>query len=246
MTIGIYAIINSKNGKIYIGKSKNVEHRFWVHKNQLSKVERDKKHCNPYLYSAVKKHGLDNFKFHIIEKFEIIDEYTIAARELYWMDFFKTVNPQYGYNLRYDSSTGMIAHPFTKLRLSLRNSGVLNGNYGNKWSDAKKNNMSRIAIERHASGLFYGDDWKTAISKASIKLWSDLEIRKKMAKAVSNSKKKYIFHQYDKRGLLMNTFSDMDEIITQNPNYKWQNIYAACSKYKPTYMGFIWEKELKK
>jgi hypothetical protein len=34
-------------------------------------------------------------------------------------------------------------------------------------------------------------------------------------------------------------------IIKANPNFKWQNIYSVCNGYKPTYMGFIWKKELK-
>lgn len=32
MTIGIYAIINKINGKVYIGKSKNIEKRFYLGK----------------------------------------------------------------------------------------------------------------------------------------------------------------------------------------------------------------------
>ena len=42
---GIYCIINLKNGKRYIGSSKNVRQRLWSHRAEL----RHNKHENPHL-----------------------------------------------------------------------------------------------------------------------------------------------------------------------------------------------------
>ena len=38
MKIGIYKITNLKNGKFYIGSSKNIDRRWWEHINELPKV----------------------------------------------------------------------------------------------------------------------------------------------------------------------------------------------------------------
>ena len=42
---GVYCIINLKNGKRYIGSSKNMRQRLWSHRAEL----RHNKHENPHL-----------------------------------------------------------------------------------------------------------------------------------------------------------------------------------------------------
>jgi group I intron endonuclease len=98
---GIYGIRNTINNKIYIGKSKNILKRWASHKSEL-KREIKKKDTNRYLWSSVKKYGLSNFEFTIIEEL-LIDEELFKIRELYWMDSFNSCNRDFGYNLRRDS-----------------------------------------------------------------------------------------------------------------------------------------------
>lgn len=73
MTIGIYVIEHVASGKRYVGKSVNIEARFWAHKNLLTKESRSKD-CNRHLFNAVKKHGIDAFLFRVIESFDSVDE----------------------------------------------------------------------------------------------------------------------------------------------------------------------------
>ena len=68
------------------------------------------------------------------------------------------------------------------------------------------------------------------------------EAKKEMAKKVSIKKQKYNFEQYDLNNNLIRTWNTINEIIENNPNYKWQNIYAVCNGYKPTIYGYIWRK----
>lgn len=77
----IYRITNTINSKFYIGKTtKTIEERFrrhyYSHRNQ-----------NTYLYKAMRKYGIDNFKIDIIEETEFPNE-----REMYWIDL---LDPHY-------------------------------------------------------------------------------------------------------------------------------------------------------
>lgn len=63
MTIGIYKITNTTNGKYYLGSSTNIEGRFSGHKYHL----RLNKHHNKHLQSAWNKYLEVNFAFEIID-----------------------------------------------------------------------------------------------------------------------------------------------------------------------------------
>lgn len=244
MTIGIYAIRNIKNDKVYVGKSKNIEKRFAAHKTYLTKKVRPKQNTNNHLFNAVKKYGWESFELVILQTFGELDEVLISEAELAWMIKLKATENG-NYNLRMDSSTGMIVHEKTRQKQSENATGIRNGNYGNKWDDEQKRKMSEIAKARHASGKFYGESYRKKLSINSIKMWSDLNKRKQMAKKVSISKRKFDFRQYHKSGEFIKLWHSVEEIVQENPDYKWQNIYAVCNGYKKSYMGFVWEKELK-
>lgn len=122
MTIGIYCIENTVDGKKYIGKSKHIEIRITQHKQALLKPVHTNM-CNRHLWFAVQKHGWGAFKGWIVEEFSDIDETGMADREVYWMDFHKTLDREFGYNLKRDSSTLIIIPEETKRRISEANTG---------------------------------------------------------------------------------------------------------------------------
>ena len=70
MTSGIYQIVNTKNGKIYTGQSKNIEKRITTHFRELS----SNKHFNVYLQKSWNKHGRDVFDWKIVDIYPEIDE----------------------------------------------------------------------------------------------------------------------------------------------------------------------------
>lgn len=246
LTKGVYCIENKVNGKKYIGKSVNIEARLSTHKSYLKRVEYPKKHCNRHLWSSVRKYGLDNFKFYVIEELDSNDEGFFSDRELYWIDFYNTTDRNYGYNLRRDSSTKMFVHEETRKIHSELFRGENNPNYGFRWSDEMKSDMSNLKIEQHQSeNSPYGDDWKAKISKASSELWKDEGKKAIMAKKVSEKVSKYRFLQYDKSMNLIKIWNSISEIIDTHPEYHVQSIYSVCSGYKKSYKGFIWSKELK-
>lgn len=86
--IGIYKIQNQLNNKIYIGQSKNIYRRWYGHRC-------DAKEKNYPLYNAMRKYGIENFSFEIIEECSISE---LANREDYWINFYNSYTPN-GYNL---------------------------------------------------------------------------------------------------------------------------------------------------
>lgn len=89
---GIYQIINTITGKIYIGSSLCIRHRLNTHKSLL----RRNKHSNPYLQNAFNFYGENNFKFEILEYCEA-DK--ILTKEQAWLDWMTPFAPNGGYNI---------------------------------------------------------------------------------------------------------------------------------------------------
>jgi group I intron endonuclease len=82
MKSGVYKITNVKNGKFYIGSAKDIDRRWWEHKNDLKK----NKHINPKLQHAWDFYGETNFDFIILEN---TDETVLVQREQFYLDMFK-------------------------------------------------------------------------------------------------------------------------------------------------------------
>ena len=89
----VYKITNIINNKCYIGITDNLENRWYQHK-----------HC-PFwkssketpLYKAIRKYGLENFKFEILEE-NIESRTLLGEREKYWIKFYQSHLSQHGYN----------------------------------------------------------------------------------------------------------------------------------------------------
>lgn len=88
----IYKIINKINGKIYIGKTcRDIETRWAEH---CSRANSDDKY---YLHNAINKYGKESFTIEEIDKAKTEEE--INKLERYWIDFYNSVDKNYGYNL---------------------------------------------------------------------------------------------------------------------------------------------------
>ncbi|NRD80266.1 GIY-YIG nuclease family protein [Bacillus sp. BRMEA1] len=90
---GIYSIKNIKNGKIYIGSSRNIKNRWWQHRSLLNKNE----HYNHYLQRAWNKYGESSFEFTIEE--QVNDPNYLISTEQIWIDKYQSFLPQNGYNI---------------------------------------------------------------------------------------------------------------------------------------------------
>lgn len=247
--IGIYAIRNKLDGKMYVGKSSNIERRLKDHERCLSKEERDKKQVNRFLWNSVKKHGLENFEFIVLEERVGISEDELKDLELHYMDLHNTCNRDFGYNLRRDSSTHSFVHEDTRKLMSETRIGENNSNFGNKWSDDQKSRMSDIKKEQMQSGVYdwmKTDEWRSKVSKQASDMWKDVEKKEAMGRKVAEATSTLRFYEYDKITLeLKKVWNSMLEITTEFPDYHKIAIYSVCNGHKKSYRGSVWKSELK-
>lgn len=95
---GIYKI-TSPTGKIYIGKSIDINKRFIGYKNL---------HCEfqTKLYHSFVKHGIENHKFEIICECDVSK---LSELEIYYIGMYKSFNSKNGLNLRAGGEGGVVS-----------------------------------------------------------------------------------------------------------------------------------------
>lgn len=87
--IGIYKITNQLDGKVYIGQSIDVEERWKQHRRAWRDNSR-----KALLYEAIRKDGLGNFLFEIIEE---CPKERLNEREKFWIKKYNSLED--GYNM---------------------------------------------------------------------------------------------------------------------------------------------------
>jgi len=218
---GIYCIVNTITKKMYVGKSNDIYQRMATHKYLLRKKSKDE---NRHLINSWHKYGEKAFSYKVLEYLEK-DFELVKEQELYWILKLNVLDSNIGYNLRLDSRGGMIPSDETRRRLSKAQK--------KRWENPEA---------RRKNGEITSKFWK-----------ENPKIKAQMSQKVSKAKEKYRFKQFEnigkwgapKKGKLIKTYETVNQIIQENPSFKWQNIYAVCNGYKPTYMKYIWQKELK-
>ena len=145
---GIYVIKNSINGKVYVGKSFNCYRRLKQHIYDINHESRNSNE-NFHLLSAVKKYGFDNFECHLLESIPICDktEELLAEKELQWMIELNSLDPDKGYNLRFDSQGKCFCSKETSDKISKRlksewKSGI-RSDHSSKMKEYWKDNSNR-------------------------------------------------------------------------------------------------------
>ena len=200
---GIYKIVNCINGKVYIGQSIDIKHRFIEHK---SNVNKNKKHP---LYDSIRKYEINNFEFIILE--EIDNVLLLDLREQYWLDYYKAYDREYGYNLRLkaesnrgleqsqeqrrknsDANKGKKKPPRTKehrIKLGLSLKGRKHTDeHKRKNSEANKGKKhseeSRLKISKGHKGKVLSDETKDKLSEITKKQWENADFRKAVSEGM--------------------------------------------------------------
>ena len=116
--VGIYAIQNNINGKLYIGQSIDIERRW-----------KDEQTCkgavNDYLTRSFEKYGIQNFSFYIIEECKKED---LNNREKFYIKLYHSLDNEFGYNLT-SGGDSQYSRPYQKIseehkkKISLANKG---------------------------------------------------------------------------------------------------------------------------
>lgn len=95
--IGIYKITNKINSKSYIGQSIDIERRWRSHKTEPFNPNASQ--YNTIFYKAIRKYGINNFSFEILEECAIEE---LDQKEKYWINYYSTYiqnKDAQGYNM---------------------------------------------------------------------------------------------------------------------------------------------------
>lgn len=190
----IYKVTNLVNGKIYIGQTKQ---DFYKRKRYHLFCLRNG--CQFVFYRAMRKYGLDNFEWEIID--EAHNEKDIIQKEIYWIDFYKSyiyAENSNGYNMTIggEGTKGRIVSDETRKRLSVSKSGKNHPFYGKKHSE---NHKQRIADGN--KGKFVSEETRKKMSDSQIdgKHWNyGGTISDEHKKAISNANSGENHHFYGK------------------------------------------------
>lgn len=136
---GIYQIVNTRNGKRYIGQAVNIHKRLQGHKQKRNKGTR--------LYNAIAKYGWENFKIFLVERVDDISK--LDEREQFWMDTFQSYDGDKGYNICRIASNTRGRRFSEKTRARLREiasgrTGEHNGFYGKHHSEETKRRIGTV------------------------------------------------------------------------------------------------------
>ena len=94
----IYCYTNKQNGKKYVGQTNNIKRRYRQHKEDSFTNYNDARY-NQAIHCAIRKYGLDNFDFEILEVLENKTSEEVNERETYWIREKSSLAPN-GYNLK--------------------------------------------------------------------------------------------------------------------------------------------------
>ncbi len=91
LMVGIYRIWNVINGRVYIGKSKDILHRWDGHVSNLMLGT----HPNVHLREEWKEFGSGCFVFELLEECSVQE---LRQKEFEWHHVFRSYSPEFGYN----------------------------------------------------------------------------------------------------------------------------------------------------
>lgn len=134
----IYVIRNLVNCKVYIGQTKDLAQRKAGHLYAM------RKDTNRPLYRSMRKHGIENFTFEVLE--ECADE-AVNEREQHWVAHFDSFNPEKGYNL----TNGGKQHFEHSVQTRQKISDVRRGQKLGPRSDETKMKISRAHLGKRLS-----------------------------------------------------------------------------------------------
>ena len=254
MDKGIYKLTNTVSGKVYIGQSENLNNREWCHFYRLKRGE----HHNEILQHSYNKHGESSFVFEILEHTENLDN-----RESYWLNEYGGVSSKDTYNMK-DPLTNEYCD-YTKKKIRKKFLGVDNPNYGNRWSEEQKENLSKKIrglsweerlgkekarkakkkLSKSQKGRKHSDETKEKIRQHNVGEKNpaygkgDRQRGEKNPAYGKPSHKRKPIVKLNKNGEIIKEYEFLSQV--KEDGYNPSNVmYCANKKSKYSY-GFIWE-----
>lgn len=140
----VYLIQNKINNKIYVGQSK-VPNKRWV-RHKYDALTRQKPHP---LYLSIRKYGIENFQFEIIEQW---NDNEIDCAEKFWIEYFRSHDRNYGYNLELGGLKNKIISQETRNKFSISSKKRYNYETAERLKNAKQTPIARENASKSAIG----------------------------------------------------------------------------------------------
>lgn len=109
MACGIYKVKNEITGKIYIGQAVNIIKRWKQHINNYD--NQNEKIYDTYFYRSIRKHGIENFSFSIVE---LCNQNELNEKETKWINYYDSYHNGYNSTLGGDGNIYVDREEFKK------------------------------------------------------------------------------------------------------------------------------------
>lgn len=245
--ICIYSVTNNINNKIYIGQTIDVERRWNQHKYGKGNI---------LLRNSIKKYGVENFTFSILEivnnenksKLQISEELSLLEQK--WFDIKEPFLNKNGYNIQKTYKPNLtpnrdkyFGEKISRIKIENNHTGKstiqydLNANFIKEWKSAaviertmgfKAENISACCLGKSKSSN--GFIWKFK----GIKLNDDDIIK------VNSSLRLSEVRQYNLKGEQLGVFLNTKE-ASKITKINESTIRQACGGHIKTGGGFIWK-----
>lgn len=221
---GIYKIENKINQKIYVGQSINIMRRWAAHKIDAFNKKLSQKYKSA-LYSAIRKYGLQNFNFEILERCSKED---LNRRENYWIQYYCSNNPNFGYNL----TSGGDNPPKTITKCYQYDlEGYFIKEFESVICASEETKTNKSSISRCCHG---------GIKSAGGYIWRLYKVEK--IEEYSSEREIIPIYQYSKNGDLIKIYNSMS-IASRLSGIDVSCICSCCSHDVKSAGGYVWRKE---
>lgn len=216
----IYEALNIVNNKRYIGQTIQTLHKRKL--QHINSIKYKNSKCIAFV-RAMKKYGVENFKWRIVDDAETLEE--LDQKESYWIEYYETTNPNKGYNLKGGGHNPYLTEEVKK-KIGNAQRGELNHMYG---KTGKKNKTSKPVI-----CITTGKEYLSATECAKNMPGFDLSKICSVCRGERYTYKKHIFRYLDSNGDIIengnpSSLEEIQKIKTKNSK---ENYIKGIKKYR--------------
>lgn len=249
--VGIYSVMNLLNNKIYIGQSIDIERRWNQHRYGKGNI---------ILRNAIKKHGIENFTFNILEtinsenksKSQITKELTLLEQK--WFDMEQPFLKENGYNIQKISKPNLtpnknsnFGEKISKIKIDNNHTGKnikqydLNGNFIREWKSAaevermtgfRAENISASCLRKSKSSNNF--IWRFIDDVVTPQ---EVEERRNRIKPITRKVKQVAID-----GKIVKIWGSFKELVN-NSNFDYRPVKECCNGNRTHYKGYFWSFE---
>lgn len=223
--ISIYKITNPA-GNIYIGQTKDLKKRFQYYQSKSCR-------CQVKLCNSIKKYGWEKHQFEILEEVSSIQA---SAREIYWIEKFKTNYKRYPEDNGLNLTDGGENNKGNNIRRVYEY--TLSGEFVKEWASQADAIREYKISQNHIPQACMGKLKTFAGRRWSYKKVDCLEPIKKRRSDVKYTD----IYQIDLKGKIVKQWNNIGEIVKQL-SASYAGVTNCINKKRPTYKGYKWVKK---